>query len=250
MSYGPLPPVCASATASPRRHATRSSDWCARWIIPMCPRQCVRRSLHWTSTSPTRWSPSTSRPCATPAGLPTSVRGRLPGPATGDRAPGVRDHAGREPGAQVCLPAPHGGRIGPSECECGGGAGGGVGRRLRGAGRGDRPGPGRTGRSPGVRSAVATGRWRLGRLAWTPDPSARAGAIVAARELGMELADSRRVRPYAQSREHRLEVYAKVVPTPARFPRRAGIARKRPLSNAGALPAPGLPRQPSDRNRR
>lgn len=54
-------------------------------------------------------------------------------------------------------------------------------------------------------------------------------AAVAADLLGMELVEIRRVQPYAGAREHHLHVYAKTRATPARFPRRAGIARKRPL---------------------
>jgi hypothetical protein len=52
----------------------------------------------------------------------------------------------------------------------------------------------------------------------------------AARELGMELVEVRRVQPYEDSREHHLHLYRKAHPTPERFPRRAGAARKRPLS--------------------
>jgi 16S rRNA (guanine527-N7)-methyltransferase len=52
----------------------------------------------------------------------------------------------------------------------------------------------------------------------------------AAGELGMGLVEVRRVRPYEDSREHHLHLYRKAHPTPERFPRRAGAARKRPLS--------------------
>lgn len=55
------------------------------------------------------------------------------------------------------------------------------------------------------------------------------GAARAALELGLQLVEIRRVEPYAEAREHRLHLYEKVEPTPMRFPRRAGIARKRPL---------------------
>jgi 16S rRNA (guanine527-N7)-methyltransferase len=51
----------------------------------------------------------------------------------------------------------------------------------------------------------------------------------AAVELGLELLEICRVDPYEQARDHHLHIYSKVLPTPARFPRRAGIARKRPL---------------------
>ncbi|HSZ70834.1 MAG TPA: 16S rRNA (guanine(527)-N(7))-methyltransferase RsmG [Solirubrobacteraceae bacterium] len=54
-------------------------------------------------------------------------------------------------------------------------------------------------------------------------------AAGAAAELGLRLIEIRHVEPYAGAREHHLHLYAKVAPTPPRFPRRPGIARKRPL---------------------
>lgn len=51
----------------------------------------------------------------------------------------------------------------------------------------------------------------------------------AAGVLGMELARIVTVAPYPGSGERRLHVYRKAAPTPERFPRRAGMARKRPL---------------------
>ncbi len=51
----------------------------------------------------------------------------------------------------------------------------------------------------------------------------------AAGELGMRRVEIRRVEPFAGTREHHLHVFEKVAETPARFPRRAGMARKRPL---------------------
>jgi 16S rRNA (guanine527-N7)-methyltransferase len=57
---------------------------------------------------------------------------------------------------------------------------------------------------------------------------AAAGAA-AAKELGLELVEVRRVEPYAGARDHSLHVFRKVAPTPPRFPRRPGIAVKRPL---------------------
>lgn len=54
-------------------------------------------------------------------------------------------------------------------------------------------------------------------------------AAAAAAILGLELAERRAVRPYATARRHSLHVYVKVRPTPERFPRRPGMARKRPL---------------------
>jgi 16S rRNA (guanine527-N7)-methyltransferase len=54
-------------------------------------------------------------------------------------------------------------------------------------------------------------------------------ATRAAAELGLRLLEIRRVEPYAEARDHHLHIYVKDSPTSARFPRRAGIARKRPL---------------------
>lgn len=47
--------------------------------------------------------------------------------------------------------------------------------------------------------------------------------------LGLETRDPVRSEPYPGSQEHHLQIYVKVGPTPARFPRRPGIASKRPL---------------------
>jgi 16S rRNA (guanine527-N7)-methyltransferase len=56
-------------------------------------------------------------------------------------------------------------------------------------------------------------------------------AARAAAELGLRRVEARRVEPFAGAREHHLNVYLKVRETPARFPRRTGIARKRPLGS-------------------
>ena len=72
--------------------------------------------------------------------------------------------------------------------------------------------------------------WR-GRRA--PERERAAGA--AAAELGMQLVAIVKVDPFAGSRDHHLHVFEKVAETPARFPRRAGVARKRPLG--GGPPA-------------
>jgi 16S rRNA (guanine527-N7)-methyltransferase len=57
----------------------------------------------------------------------------------------------------------------------------------------------------------------------------RAGEEAAAR-LGLELVEVRRMEPYAGARDHHLHLYVKTRPTPEGFPRRAGMARKRPLA--------------------
>ena len=54
----------------------------------------------------------------------------------------------------------------------------------------------------------------------------------AAGELGLRLVEIRRVEPYAGVSDHHLHVFEKVAETPARFPRRPGIARKRPLGRS------------------
>ncbi len=71
-----------------------------------------------------------------------------------------------------------------------------------------------------------------GRLvAWRGSRSAEEeqAAAVAASCLGMRPQAVRLVQPYTEVRAHHLHTYLKVAPTPAGFPRRAGIARKRPL---------------------
>jgi 16S rRNA (guanine527-N7)-methyltransferase len=47
--------------------------------------------------------------------------------------------------------------------------------------------------------------------------------------LGLRLREIRHVEPYKGALNHHLHVYQKVVETPTRFPRRVGVARKRPL---------------------
>lgn len=61
------------------------------------------------------------------------------------------------------------------------------------------------------------------------DAAAERDAAVAAETLGMCLEEIRRVVPFARARDRHLHVFTKVDPTPRRFPRRAGMARKRPL---------------------
>jgi 16S rRNA (guanine527-N7)-methyltransferase len=61
------------------------------------------------------------------------------------------------------------------------------------------------------------------------DESAEAEADRAAALLGLARAEVRRVIPFEGASDHHLHVFTKVRETPPRFPRRAGIARKRPL---------------------
>jgi 16S rRNA (guanine527-N7)-methyltransferase len=51
----------------------------------------------------------------------------------------------------------------------------------------------------------------------------------AAEEVGLEPGVVHRVEPYPDAQHTTLHVFRKVRPTPARFPRRPGIAVKRPL---------------------
>lgn len=66
--------------------------------------------------------------------------------------------------------------------------------------------------------------WRGKRMPEEEDLADRA-----AEALGLRRTEVRRVVPFAGARDHHLHVFVKVEETPARFPRRAGVARKRPL---------------------
>jgi 16S rRNA (guanine527-N7)-methyltransferase len=59
----------------------------------------------------------------------------------------------------------------------------------------------------------------------------RDGAAAAA-ETGLEPVEVRRVQPFPEARDRHLHLMRKVRPTPDRFPRRAGMAAKRPLRAA------------------
>ena len=59
------------------------------------------------------------------------------------------------------------------------------------------------------------------------DPGEELAAARAAEELGLEAVEVVAVSPYPGARHHHLHVYRKASPTPDRFPRRPGIARKR-----------------------
>jgi len=61
------------------------------------------------------------------------------------------------------------------------------------------------------------------------EPEEEHEADLAAAELGLARSEVRRVRPYRSARDHHLHTFIKVEETPARFPRRPGMARKRPL---------------------
>jgi 16S rRNA (guanine527-N7)-methyltransferase len=61
------------------------------------------------------------------------------------------------------------------------------------------------------------------------DPTAEAAGALAGEVLGLEVRGSVPVEPYAGVRERHLYLMVKVRVTPDRFPRRAGVARRRPL---------------------
>jgi 16S rRNA (guanine527-N7)-methyltransferase len=72
-----------------------------------------------------------------------------------------------------------------------------------------------------------------GRLvAWkgARDPHEESAGAAAAVQLGLRPADVLPVTPYPRSRNRHLHVYEKVSETPAGFPRRPGMALKRPLA--------------------
>ena len=69
-------------------------------------------------------------------------------------------------------------------------------------------------------------------VAWkgaVPAEEAAAGAAAAA-ALGLEPVEVVAVDPYPEAEKRTLHVFRKIAPTPERFPRRAGMAVKRPLA--------------------
>jgi 16S rRNA (guanine527-N7)-methyltransferase len=62
------------------------------------------------------------------------------------------------------------------------------------------------------------------------DPADEAAARKAADELGLEMPDAITVHPYADATDRHLQPMVKRAATPDRFPRRPGVARKRPLA--------------------
>jgi 16S rRNA (guanine527-N7)-methyltransferase len=69
------------------------------------------------------------------------------------------------------------------------------------------------------------------------DPQEERDAASAAGQLGLAVEQVRPVAPYRGADHRHLHVLRKVAPTPDRFPRRPGMARKRPL---GANNRPAL----------
>jgi 16S rRNA (guanine527-N7)-methyltransferase len=68
-------------------------------------------------------------------------------------------------------------------------------------------------------------------VAWkgARDAAEEAAGAEAARQLGMAVADVLAVKPFEASENRHLHVFRKISPTPPGFPRRPGMARKRPL---------------------
>jgi 16S rRNA (guanine527-N7)-methyltransferase len=69
-------------------------------------------------------------------------------------------------------------------------------------------------------------------VAWkgARDPAEEDAGAAAAERVGMAVSEVIPVQPYPASENRHLHVFRKIAPTPERFPRRAGIARKRPLA--------------------
>ena len=61
------------------------------------------------------------------------------------------------------------------------------------------------------------------------DPGEEADGDAAAAQLGLSAAEVVRVRPFPAARDRHLYLYLKVGPTPNGYPRRPGMASKRPL---------------------
>ncbi len=70
-------------------------------------------------------------------------------------------------------------------------------------------------------------------VAWkgARDPEEEGAGAEAAQILGLTPAPPIPVRPFKGSRERNLYIFTKTAPTPDRFPRRAGMATKRPLAS-------------------
>lgn len=62
------------------------------------------------------------------------------------------------------------------------------------------------------------------------DPDEERMGLEAGEMLGLERESLRRVEPFQEARDRHLHVWVKTRETPNRFPRRAGMARKKPLA--------------------
>jgi 16S rRNA (guanine527-N7)-methyltransferase len=75
---------------------------------------------------------------------------------------------------------------------------------------------------------LVEGGWFVAWKGAVSEEEAGAGAV-AAEILGLEPAPVLAVTPFPGARDHTLHPFRKIAPTPARFPRRVGMAAKRPL---------------------
>jgi 16S rRNA (guanine527-N7)-methyltransferase len=68
-------------------------------------------------------------------------------------------------------------------------------------------------------------------VAWKgrPEPAEEADGAAAAEALGMSAPEAIAVQPFEGARDRHLYLTSKVSPTPSRYPRRPGMARKRPI---------------------
>jgi 16S rRNA (guanine527-N7)-methyltransferase len=78
--------------------------------------------------------------------------------------------------------------------------------------------------APLLRAGGALVAWKGAR-----DPDEEAAGAGAAAALGLEVGAVLHVKPFPEARERHLHVFRKIAPTPAGFPRRPGMAAKRPL---------------------
>ena len=69
-------------------------------------------------------------------------------------------------------------------------------------------------------------------VAWkgARDQAEESAGDAAAEKVGMAVREVLAVQPYPASENRHLHVYRKIAPTPPAYPRRAGMARKRPLA--------------------
>jgi 16S rRNA (guanine527-N7)-methyltransferase len=87
------------------------------------------------------------------------------------------------------------------------------------------------------------------------DAQSEAAAAAAAAQLGLEVGEIREVTPFLAATSRYLHLMSKVVETPSGFPRRPGVAAKRPLGRKPGEPrridrAPAGHERASDRGRR
>lgn len=78
--------------------------------------------------------------------------------------------------------------------------------------------------APLLREGGVLVAWKGGR-----DEDEEAAGAAAAGQVGMAVGDVLAVQPFPSSQNRHLHVFRKIAPTPDGFPRRAGMARKRPL---------------------